>query len=46
MLRHVSVFDCAHKAGIILGMNLGSERRRYIVTSAIIGWTHAQYDPW
>ena len=23
-----------------------NERRRYIVTSSLIGWTHVQNDPW
>ena len=26
--------------GIILGKGSANERRRYIVTSSIIGWTH------
>ena len=29
----------------ILGMGLANERRRYIVTSSLIGWAHAQCDP-
>ena len=31
-------------AGIILGMGSADERRRYNVTSSLIGWTHAQND--
>ena len=27
-------------------MGLANERRRCIVTSSLIGWTHTQYDPW
>ena len=31
--------------GIILCMRPDNERRRYIVTSSLIGWAHAQNDP-
>ena len=31
--------------GIILDMGLANERRRYNVTSSLIGWTHIQNDP-
>ena len=31
--------------GIILYMHPANERRRYIVTSSLIGWAHAQNDP-
>ena len=31
--------------GIILGMDAANERRRYNVTSSLIGWAHAQNDP-
>ena len=34
------------KAGIILCMLSANERRRYIVTSSLIGWTHTQNDLW
>ena len=34
------------KAGIILWMRTANERRRYIVTSSLTGWTHSQNDPW
>ena len=33
------------KAGIILGLGSANERRRYIVTTALIGWAQAQNDP-
>ena len=33
-------------AGIILGVGLANERRRYIVTSSLIGWAHTENDPW
>ena len=33
-------------SGIILCMRPANERRRYIVTSFLIGWTHIQNDPW
>ena len=32
--------------GIILCMRSANERRRYIVTSSLIGWMHTQSDPW
>ena len=31
--------------GIILGVGLANERRRYIVTSSLIGWAHTQNGP-
>ena len=31
--------------GIILGMGLANKRRRYNVTSFIIGWAHTKKDP-
>ena len=33
------------KSGIILGMGSANERRRYNVTSSLIGWAHTQNDP-
>ena len=33
-------------AGIILCMRPANERRRYIVTSSLIGWAHVENDPW
>ena len=32
--------------GIILCMHPANERRRYIVTSPLIGWVHTQNEPW
>ena len=32
--------------GIILGMGLANERRRYIVTSSLFDQAHTQYDLW
>ena len=37
---------CPRYPGIILCMCQANERRRYIVTSSIIGWAHTQNDPW
>ena len=35
-----------YKVGIIMYMRPANERRRYIVTSSLIGWAHIQIDPW
>ena len=35
-----------HVSGIILWMRPTNERRRYNVTSSLIGWAHLQNDPW
>ena len=35
-----------HATGIILCMRPANERRRYNVTSSLIGWAHIQNDPW
>ena len=32
--------------GIILGMAPANERRHYIATPSLIGWSHTQSDPW
>ena len=32
-------------SGIIFGMGSANERRRYIVTSSLIGWAHTNNDP-
>ena len=32
--------------GISLGMHPANERRRYIVTTSLIGWAHTSTDPW
>ena len=46
-----SFFPCSKykkvlKAGIILWLCPANERRRYIVTSSLIGWAHTQNEPW
>ena len=33
-------------SGFILGMGSANERRRYIVTSSLIGWAHTQKEPY
>ena len=38
------VYSTAY-SGIILLMRPANERRRYNVTSSLIGWAHAQNDP-
>ena len=42
-VEHVDHVGTNH-VGIILHMRPANERRRYIVTSSLIGWAHAQYD--
>ena len=42
---HVTVLIMG-PSGIILWMRPANERRRYIVTSSLIGWAHTQNDPW
>ena len=37
-------FSCV--AGIVLCMGSANERRRYNVTSSLIGWAQTQIDPW
>ena len=32
--------------GIFLFMRPANEKRRYLVTSSVIGWAHTQKDPW
>ena len=39
--RHIMLI----KEGILLRMYQANERRRYNVTSSLIGWVHAQNDP-
>ena len=41
MTRH-----CIPCTGIILSMGSANERRRYNVTSSLIGWAHTQNGPW
>ena len=42
----LAVMAAIQHAGIILYMLPANERRRYIVTSSVIGWAHTQNDPW
>ena len=35
-----------NQSGILLCMRPANERRRYNVTSSLIGWAHPQNDPW
>ena len=42
---HTGFIICSNP-GIILCMRPANERRRYYVTSSLIGWVHAQNDPW
>ena len=46
--RHRAHYDVIvmHNGLIILGMDLASERRRYDLTSSLIGWAHDQNDTW
>ena len=37
---------CTEYPGIILCMRPAYERRRYNITSSLIGWAHTQNDPW
>ena len=34
------------RSELILGMDSANERRRYNVTSSLIGWAHTQNEPW
>ena len=43
---HEEEFQLAKPSGIILCMRPANERRRYTVTSCLIGWAHTQNDPW
>ena len=45
-LTDQGVSDIKGFSGIILCMCPANERRRYIVTSSLIGWAHHQNDPW
>ena len=42
--RHIGMASLT-SWGIIPGMGTANERRRYIVTSSLIGWAHALNDP-
>ena len=41
-----SIHGARHLPGIFLWMRPANGRRRYIVTSSLIGWAHTQNDPW
>ena len=49
---HTNIYQCnknmwyKHGTGIIWGMRPANERRRYNVTSSLIGCTHTHNDPW
>ena len=45
--NHIITVFCLKKShsGIILGMGSNNERRRYYITSPLIGWAHTQNDP-
>ena len=43
---HEKEFQLAKPPGIIWCMRPANERRRYTVTSSLIGWAHKQNDPW
>ena len=42
--RWIYIYPNIHTAGIIPGMGLANEGRRYIVTSSLIGWVLTQND--
>ena len=44
--QHVSECNPWHSRTCTLCMCPANERRRYIVTSSLIGWAHAQNDSW
>ena len=35
-----------HYPGLVFCMRPANERRRYTVTSSLVGWAHTQKDPW
>ena len=43
--HNLAIPSSHHNPGIILCMCPANERRRYIVTSSLIGWAHTQNDP-
>ena len=45
-IYHITATNPLRPAGIILCMCPANERRRYNVTSSLIGWAHAQDDHW
>ena len=46
LLRSLCTWQHNWNVGIILCMRPANERRCYIVTSSLVGWAHAQNDPW
>ena len=44
IFKSKNVIFSTKDTGIILCMRPTNERRRYIVTSSLIGWVHAQYN--
>ena len=44
-VQWITFYSCAN-AEIILYMHAANERRCYIVTLSLIGWTHTRNDPW
>ena len=44
--KHLQQYLNAYVSGIILCMCPANERRCYYVTSSLIGWVHAQNDPY
>ena len=40
------LYGCTAKIKVTIGMGSANERRRYIVTSSLIGWVHTQNDDW
>ena len=38
--------DTNHAVEVILSTGPANERRRFIVTSSLVGWAHTQNDPW
>ena len=43
---NMTIQDLDYEAGIILCMRPANERRHYNVTSSLIGWAHAQNEPY
>ena len=39
--RHLWLRESEHRAGLILGLHPANERRRYFVTTYLIGWVQA-----
>ena len=41
----MNVLGSSANAGLILGLRPANERRRYKVTTSLIGWAHAKIQP-